>query len=61
MTVVNTVERLRRPFTPDGVVVVMRERVCKGGTHGRVGDGCGHRTWTEEYAVASAPSLEGRS
>jgi hypothetical protein len=57
MTVVDTVEQARRPFTPEGVSVVMRERVCKGGTNGRIGDGCGFRTFSEEHVVASVPPI----
>ena len=53
LTVMDTREQLRRPFTSNGYGVVLRERVCKGGTAGRVGDGCGFRSWSEEYVVAS--------
>jgi hypothetical protein len=53
--VVNTAERLRRPFTPQALAVVVRERICKGGPAG--GGGCGHRAWSEEYEVAAVPSI----
>src|SRR5690242_3812713 len=54
LTVVKTRERLLRPFTPDGVGVVLRERLCRLGPN-RDGNGCGARSWSEEYIVAEAP------
>jgi hypothetical protein len=55
LTVVNTQERVRRPFTPESLGIVMRERVCRGGTFGR--EGCGMRTFTEEHVVSAVPSV----
>jgi hypothetical protein len=57
LTVVKTRERVRRPFTPKEVNVVMRERVCHRGPSGN-GDGCGARSWSEEFIVAAVPSIE---
>jgi hypothetical protein len=52
LTVVKTRERLLRPFMPDGVAVVLRERLCRLDRNG-----CGARTWSEEYVVAEAPPV----
>lgn len=56
LTVVVTREQFRRPFTPEGLAVVQRERLCKRGPKDN-GNGCGSRTWAEEYVVASVPPL----
>jgi hypothetical protein len=56
LTVVKTRERVRGPFTPDALNVVMRERLCRLGPE-RNGLGCGRRTWSEEFEVAAVPSI----